>query len=68
VTVGDFAAVVAALTSVTAYANIHTKAFPAGEIRGQIHPERHRREFDGRGAHWNHGQSGTTVNKGDGAP
>lgn len=34
---GDFAALVAALESDTAYANIHTTAFPAGEIRGQIH-------------------------------
>ena len=40
VTVGDFAAVVAALASNTAYGNIHTKQFPAGEIRGQIHAER----------------------------
>jgi hypothetical protein len=39
VTVGDFNAIVAALTSNTAYANIHTTAFPAGEIRGQIHRE-----------------------------
>jgi hypothetical protein len=36
VSVGDFDAVVAALRSNTAYANTHTKAFPAGEIRGQI--------------------------------
>jgi len=42
---GDFNALVEALTSDTAYANIHTvplqgatnTAFPAGEIRGQIH-------------------------------
>jgi len=47
VTVGDFAAVIAALTSDTAYANIHTMAFPAGEIRGQIH----RVERDRRGPH-----------------
>jgi hypothetical protein len=38
VTAGDFDAVVAALTSNSAYANIHTTAFPGGEIRGQIHP------------------------------
>jgi hypothetical protein len=37
VTAGDFAALVSAITSDTAYANIHTSAFPAGEIRGQIH-------------------------------
>jgi hypothetical protein len=33
---GDFAALTAALDSDTAYANIHTMNFPAGEIRGQI--------------------------------
>lgn len=33
---GDFDALVEALRSNTAYANIHTTAFPAGEIRGQI--------------------------------
>jgi hypothetical protein len=45
VTAGDFDAVVAALESNTAYANIHTKAFPAGEIRGQVH-EDHRGRSD----------------------
>jgi hypothetical protein len=33
---GDFDALVAALDSDTAYGNIHTMKFPAGEIRGQI--------------------------------
>jgi hypothetical protein len=33
---GDFDALVAALDSNTAYGNIHTVKFPAGEIRGQI--------------------------------
>jgi hypothetical protein len=33
---GDFDALVDALTSDTAYANIHTTALPAGEIRGQV--------------------------------
>ena len=33
---GDFGAVLAALGSNTAYANIHTTKFPAGEIRGQV--------------------------------
>jgi hypothetical protein len=36
VTAGDFQALVDALESETAYANIHTTAFPAGEIRGEI--------------------------------
>jgi CHRD domain len=36
VALGDFSALVAALVSNTAYANIHTVNFPAGEIRGQI--------------------------------
>ena len=39
ITAGDFAAVVAALASNTAYGNIHTKLFPAGEIRGQVHAD-----------------------------
>jgi hypothetical protein len=46
VVVGDFDALVDVLTSNTAYANVHTTsgttpetAFPAGEIRGQIHSE-----------------------------
>jgi hypothetical protein len=34
---GDFDALEDALTTNTAYANIHTSSFPAGEIRGQIH-------------------------------
>jgi hypothetical protein len=36
ITVGDFDALVAALDSDTAYGNIHTANFKAGEIRGQI--------------------------------
>ncbi len=36
VTAGDFDALTDALNSNTAYANIHTTAFPAGEIRGEI--------------------------------
>jgi hypothetical protein len=37
VSAGDFDALTDALSSNTAYANIHTMKFPAGEIRGQIH-------------------------------
>lgn len=33
---GDFQAIVDALESDTTYANVHTTAFPAGEIRGEI--------------------------------
>ena len=36
VTAGDFKAVTDALLSDTAYANVHTANFPAGEIRGQV--------------------------------
>jgi CHRD domain len=36
VTAGDFDALEDALTTNTAYANVHTSNFPAGEIRGQI--------------------------------
>jgi hypothetical protein len=37
VTAGDFDALADVLTSDSAYGNIHTTKFPAGEIRGQIH-------------------------------
>ncbi len=36
VSAGDFDALTDALLSNTAYANIHTSSFPAGEIRGEI--------------------------------
>ena len=44
VTPGNFDAVVEALDSNTAYANIHTTKFPAGEIRGQIRKRHHDRD------------------------
>ncbi len=37
VTAKDFDAITDAITSHTAYANIHTATFPGGEIRGQVH-------------------------------
>lgn len=37
ISAGDFDAIADALESNTAYGNIHTTKFPAGEIRGQIH-------------------------------
>jgi hypothetical protein len=43
---GDFDALVDALESNTAYANIHTTALGAGEIRGQVHRDRHDRDHD----------------------
>ena len=39
ITAGNFDVLVEALGAHAAYANIHTTNFPAGEIRGQIHPE-----------------------------
>jgi hypothetical protein len=33
---GDFNVLLGALSSDTAYANVHTTSFPAGEIRGQV--------------------------------
>lgn len=47
VNAGDFAAVVAALASNTAYGNIHTQQFMAGEIRGQIHAQRRHDDHGG---------------------
>jgi hypothetical protein len=37
VTANDFDAITDAITSNTAYANIHTATFQGGEIRGQVH-------------------------------
>ncbi len=49
VNAGDFDALVDALTSNTAYANIHTTALPAGEIRGQIRSDHGHDRDDGKG-------------------
>jgi hypothetical protein len=35
---GDFDVLTDALSSGSAYSNVHSTQFPAGEIRGQIHP------------------------------
>jgi hypothetical protein len=43
VAAGNFNALVEALDNHTAYGNIHTTAFPAGEIRGQIRRRGHER-------------------------
>jgi len=43
---GDFDALVDALESNTAYANIHTTVLPAGEIRGQVHRDRRDHDHD----------------------
>jgi hypothetical protein len=36
VSAGEFAEVIRALEATAAYANVHTTAFPGGEIRGQV--------------------------------
>jgi len=46
VTPGNFDALVEALDSDTAYGNIHTANFPAGEIRGQIRRHHHDHDRD----------------------
>jgi hypothetical protein len=48
VTAGDFDALTDALLSNSAYVNVHTQKFPAGEIRGQIRLEGRRRDGDRR--------------------
>jgi CHRD domain len=45
---GDFDALVELLVSHTAYANVHTTNFPAGEIRGQIRAPHKDDEHHGR--------------------
>jgi CHRD domain len=46
VSAGDFDALTDALFSNSAYVNIHTTAFKAGEIRGQVRLVRHRGDRD----------------------
>lgn len=47
VSAGEFAEAIHAMRSDTAYVNLHTTLFPAGEIRGQINDEG--RDGDNRG-------------------
>jgi hypothetical protein len=51
---GDFDALADAITSNTAYANIHTTVLPAGEIRGQIHEGDLDKEHDKHDDHHEH--------------
>jgi hypothetical protein len=51
---GDFDALTDALESNTAYANIHTMALGAGEIRGQIHEGDLDKKHDHHDNHDNH--------------
>ena len=46
ITPGDFDGLTDALESNTAYGNIHTTKFPAGEIRGQVRRDRDRDDDD----------------------
>ena len=45
-TAGVFDALTDALNSNTAYANVHTTNFPAGEIRGQIRKDDHQKDHN----------------------
>ena len=45
ITAGEFAEIVRAMRAGHSYANIHTTAWPGGEIRGQIN-DHNQREFD----------------------
>ncbi len=46
ITAGVFDVLTEALDSNTAYVNVHTTNFPAGEIRGQIHSDDHQKDHN----------------------
>ena len=54
VNAGDFNALVNALTSNTAYANVHQTTYPGGEIRGQVHRSDHEENDDNHDHNDNH--------------
>src|SRR3954452_11827134 len=57
---GEIDELIAAIRHGTTYANVHTDAYPDGEIRGQIGGQGGHADFGGKGRHggWDHGGHG----------